>query len=42
MKVKTGLISTDDQFGIDGTEEENGESITTSESNAEAQMGAEA
>ena len=42
VKVKTGLISTDDQFGIDGTEEENGESITTSESNAEAQMGAEA
>ncbi len=31
VKVKTGLISTDDQFGIDGTEEENGESITTSE-----------
>lgn len=42
VKVKTGLISTDDQFGVDGTEEENGESITTSESNAEAQTSAEA
>ena len=42
VKVKTGLISTDDQFGIDGTEEENGESITTSESIAAAQRGADA
>lgn len=34
VKIKTGLISTDDQFGLDGTDDENGEPVAATEANA--------